>query len=278
MTHQRSIPGRAWLAAAALTAAVVLWPSPAKAGDSTQELFDEAVAALHRGAVDDAIDRFELLADRGFFHPDASYDRALAYAERAQSHGARPGDFGRAAAALGETLLARPDDGDAKVALERIRQEIVRRRARTGASDVELKPSLGWAVVGLLDEDTWAVIAAIGSFATCVGLALRLWVRSAPVRLAGVVAGSLGMVMLIVAGSLAALSRSRRLHAEPAVVIVEEARLLDENGATISGAGTRLPEGALVDVEDRRGTLVRISWGTIDGWLSLGELRLLSHQ
>jgi hypothetical protein len=60
-------------------------------------------------------------------------------------------------------------------------------------------------------------------------------------------------------------------------VIVEEARMLDENGASITGSGSVLPEGAEVEVVERRGTLARIEWGTLEGWLSLGQLRLLAE-
>ena len=71
---------------------------PARA-EGVTEAFKTASAALERGAYAEAIDRFEALADRGFQHPDASFDRALAYSGRAQSLQAAPGDLGRAAAA-----------------------------------------------------------------------------------------------------------------------------------------------------------------------------------
>jgi hypothetical protein len=174
-------------------------------------------------------------------------------------------------------LLERPGDDDARLALERVRQEITRRRARSGATEVELKPSLGWAVVSLLDENTWAIVAALGSLVTSLGLA-ALWLSRGPaVRLAGVVAASLGGAQLVVAGSLAAFARYDRVHHRPAVVVVEEARLLDENGATISGPGAVVPEGAAVSISDQKGTLAHVTWGTIDGWMSLGSLRVLSR-
>ena len=37
----------------------------------------------------------EALADQGFVHPDASYDRGLAYVMRYRAVAARPGDLGR---------------------------------------------------------------------------------------------------------------------------------------------------------------------------------------
>jgi len=260
-----------------VVSALTLPPAAARAESPDEQLFTEAVAALDRGANDDAIDRFELLADRGFSHPDASYDRAVAYVRRAQSRGAKHGDLGRAAAALAEVLELRPDDAEASAALGRVRHEIARHRARSGATEVDLKPSLGWAVVGLFEEDTWALLAMIGSGVASLGLAARLASKKDAVRLAGTIAASLGAVTLFVTGALAAFARYERIHYRPAVVVVEEARLHDDNGATISGPGSQIPEGASVRVTEQRGTLAHVEWGTLDGWLSLGQLRLLSR-
>ena len=57
-----------------------------------------------------AIDDLEHLADRGFVHPDASYDRGVAYVMRVRGGAERPGDLGRAAAGFEEALLLRPHD------------------------------------------------------------------------------------------------------------------------------------------------------------------------
>jgi hypothetical protein len=272
----------AFVATTAATIALVLFSATAIADTDAEAepnaaLFTEGIAAMNRGAWDDAIDRFELLADRGFSNANVTYDRGIAYVKRAESHGARPGDLGRAAAALAETLLLEPNDADAAFALERVHQEIARRRARSHASQVDQRPSLGWAVVGLLDEDTWALLAAIGSVALSLGLAVRFAARAAALALGAVVVASLGAALLAVTGSLAALSRYDRVHVHPAVVIVEEARLLDDNGAGITGPGSVVPEGAMVRVVDERGNLARVEWGTLDGWLSLGQLRLLTR-
>jgi tetratricopeptide (TPR) repeat protein len=249
----------------------------AAAADPNEQLFGEAVAALDKGAYDDAIDRLELLADRGYAHPDASYDRAIAYVRRAQSRAPKRGDLGRAAAALAESLELRPDDEEASTALGKVRHEIARRRARSGATEVDLRPSLGWAVVGLFEEDTWALLAMIGSSVASLGIAARLASKKDAVRLGGTIAAILGVVTLLVTGALAAFARYERIHYRPAVVVVEEARLHDDNGATISGPGSVVPEGASVRVIDQRGTLAHVEWGTLDGWLSFGQLRLLAR-
>lgn len=242
---------------------------------TNEALFAEGVAALQKEAWDEAIDRFELLSDRGFAHPDASYDRAFAYVRRAGTRAARPGDLGRAAAALSETLLFRPDDVAAERALERVRQEITRKRAQRRIAPVDQRQSLGWAVVGLLPERTWALLAAAGSLALAVGLVLRLFLRGRAQELAGAIAAGLGGALLLATGTLSYLSRYERLNRLPAVVIAEEARLLTDAGTAITGPGSVVPEGALVHVIDRNGTLAHAEWGTLDGWVSLGQLRLL---
>jgi hypothetical protein len=270
---------RLW-AAAMFAAVLSLALSSGAAPDASDDaLFSEATADLEKGAWDDAIDRFELLADRGFVHPDASYDRGLAYIRRAQGRGARPGDLGRAAAALTETLLSRPDDADARFALERVREEIARRRARAHAREIEQRPSLGWAVVGLATEDTWALLAAAGSLVLALSLIVGFSSKRRETRLAAIVAGGFSATLLVTTASLAGIARHDRLHSELAVVIADEAHLSTDSGASISGPGSVVPEGAEVRIvtADRRGSLAHVEWGTLDGWLSLGELRLLAR-
>jgi tetratricopeptide (TPR) repeat protein len=266
------------LVAIAVMLACVASSSRAAADDlSNEELFKKATASIEQGAYDDAIDCLELLADRDFVHPDVSYDRGMAYARRGQSPRARSGDLGRASAALAETLVLRPDDERADTALDRVRHEIVRRRARAGAKEMDLKPSLSLAVVGLLDENTWAALAVAGSLALSLGLIVRFWTRGVRARLGGVVAGSLGALVLLVGTSGAAFARYARVTYRPAVVVVDEAHLVDESGITISGVGSVVPEGASVLVVEQRGTRARIEWGTTSGWLSLGQIRMLAR-
>ena len=147
--------------------------------DAPEKTFADAATAIERGAYDEAIDRLELLADQGFSHPDASFNRAVAYLARAQSARGKTGDFGRAVAALAETLLLRPGDAEAEQALERVQAEIARRRAREGRDQVTARPSLARAVTGLADENVWDGLAAVGSLLLSAGLLLRWWsVRS----------------------------------------------------------------------------------------------------
>jgi tetratricopeptide (TPR) repeat protein len=247
--------------------------------ESVDEAFRAAAAALERGAYGEAIDRFEALADRGFQHPDASFDRALAYVGRARSLQAAPGDLGRAAAALEETLLLRPDDADAERALETVRSEIARRHARRGNAPMMARPSLGRAVATLLPEDVWAIVGAAGSLATALGLALRRFSGRRQAELAGGVLIGVGALLLATGTSLALAARHLRRTTTPAVVIVEEARLLDESGRPLAaqkGEAELIPEGARVWVTDRKGALSQVEWGSSVGWIVAGQVRELA--
>ena len=246
--------------------------------ESAEDAFREGAAALERGAYGEAVDRFEALADRGFSHPDASFDRALAYAGRARSLQAAPGDLGRAAAALEETLLLRPGDHEAELALETVRSEIARRHARRGNAPMMARPSLGRAVASLVPENVWAVIGTLGSLAAAVGLALRRFSGRRQAELAGGVLIGIGSLLLAAGTSLALAARHLRLTTTPAVVIAEEARLLDESGRPINvkkGESDFIPEGARVWVTDRKGALSRVEWGSTEGFVVAGQLREL---
>jgi tetratricopeptide (TPR) repeat protein len=108
--------------------------------------------ALSEGKFDAAIDHFEAYADRSPSHPDASYNRGLAYLLRVRANAERAGDLGRAAAAFAETLAMRPGDDDAEHALELVHGEVARRRARRGVDSVLARPTLDRVVVGLASE------------------------------------------------------------------------------------------------------------------------------
>lgn len=241
----------------------------------------EALRALDAGAYGDAIDRLELLADRGFVHPDASFDRAVAYLGRARGSQRQPGDLGRAAAALAETLALRPGDQEAESALEAVRQEIGRKRARTGGAPLVARPRLLRAFVGLLPEQAWGTLAALGSFSLAWGLALRLLLKRTSTEVPGALGIGVGGLLLCLGGGLAAGARHFRKTSTLAVVVVPEARLLDESGrplpARTNGDSSVAPEGAEMYVLERRGGLDRVEWGTTDAWVVAGQLREVEH-
>lgn len=270
------------VASGASSAAAHRAPAARPAESSPKDLFKAGVAALRRGAYDEAVDDFELLADRGFVRPNASFDRAVAYVARARSRHARPGDLGRAAAAFSEALLLNPDDQQAQRALTRVREEIARRRARQGDQPVSKTPSLGRAVAGLLSEDAWSIGAAIGSLLLTLGLATRRLASHSQTRLTAAVSACIGAVLLLGCGALDLAARHFRLTSEPAVVVVGEARLVDNEGRPLSAQKgtlehTTIPEGAGVHVIGRSGTLSHVEWGTARGWVESDQLRVLER-
>jgi microcompartment protein CcmK/EutM len=281
MAARRDI-GRAGLLSCASFALVLLFAPALCAKDTEAEkIFTDAVAALDRGAVDDSIDLFESLADRGFVNADASFDRAAAYVARARSPNARPGDLGKSVAALEEALILRPGDGDAERALERIRGEIARRRARVSADPVESKTTLGRAVVGLVDEDVWAILAVAGSALLTLGLVVRRLSRAYRARLGANTAAGIGLFVLLTAGSMARVARHLRETSQPAVVVVAEARLLDETGRPVVQKNgvpehVTMAEGTSVWVTARSGELARVEWGTTEAWVNASQLRVLA--
>jgi hypothetical protein len=256
--------------------------SSAETGVTDDQMFARGVESLEKGAVDDAIDTFEALADRGFVHPDASYNRAVAYVARARSASPKPGDLGRAVAGLEETLLLRPGDADAEQALDRVRAEIARRRARQGAEPVVTKTSLSRAVVGLVDEDVWALLAALGSAILSLGLVARIASERPRVRLGGVTAAGVGGVLLLTTGALAAAARHFRDTSRAAVVIVTDARFVDATGVPIRQKDglpeqTSLPEGTSVFFLHRQGELSAVEWGTFRSYVNSAQIRVLAR-
>ena len=276
-------------AVAALVAVVVLAGHAAAAEDDAAALFQKGVAALREGSVNDAVETFEALADRGFVHPDASFDRALSYLGRVRAGVERPGDLGRAAAALEETLLLRGDDRDAEMALELVRAEVARRRARSGSSaDVDARPTIDRSVFGFASEWTWSILAALSSLILTAGLVLRLVAaqmadtdsaRDAPheaaIHLASTIAVPIGAVCLVVFAVLAAGARQLRLTTSDGVVVATEAHLLNEKGVLTSRGA--IPEAARVELGERRGALVHVRWGAVEGWTQSDAVRRLAR-
>lgn len=257
-------------------------PAFAEASDAARD-FAAASQALKRGAFTEAIDTLELLADRGFVHPDASFDRAVAYVERARSSAAAPGDLGRAAAALSEVLILRPNDEEAEAGLTRIRAEIARRHAREGTAPVMARESLARAATSLQDENVWASVALFGSLLLALGLGLRRFVKATSAALAGAIGIGLGAVLLIAGAALTAGARHFRLRSSPAVIVADEARLLDETGKPLtqrrgSADSVSIPEGASVYVLERRESLYRVEWGSTEAWLTPGQILILAKR
>lgn len=293
---------RRWMARARLGAALLGWAAllgaaPAKASDpddpgaatvaaatthdEPQRDFDTAREAMTRGAYSEAIDRLELLADRGFVHPDASFNRGVAYLARARSASPVRGDRGRAVASLQESVLLRPDDAEARDLLSQARRELERERARRGSVQHVEAPALSRALVGLLHENTWAALAVLFSAALSLGMGLRLVARrraTLPPSLAltGAIFAGVGALGLLPSAAAAAWAQYLRHTTRPAVVIVSEARLHDAEGRPRSDPP--LPEGAEVHVaETRGGSWVRIEHRSREAWVRRSDIRVLAR-
>jgi hypothetical protein len=265
-----------WALSGALVLSLTALPARA---ETPEKSYAAALAALARGADNEAIDRLELLADQGVVSADASLARAAAYLARADGNGAQPGDLGRAAAALNEALLLRPDDAQAERALEAVQSDIARRKSKQQES-VVVRPRLSRAIAGLLPEQAWAILAALSSLAIAAGVVLRRLAERPLLKLSGVVAISVGSALVVVFGSAAYAAEQFRSTSRPAVVVVPEARLTNEAGRPLPykrGADTTtVPEGATVYVKDRREGRCLVEWGSTDGWLNLAEVRVLA--
>ena len=239
-------------------------------------------AELQRGAFSDVIDRLELWSDQGMLDATLSFDRGVAYLGRAESPAKRATDLGQAVAGFEEALALDPADDEAQLALGRIREVLSERRGKDTAG-VVARPRLLRALTGLVGENVWAGLAVFGSLLVSLGLAARLFLRSLEVRLGGSIAAVSGLFFLAVGGGLALAGHHLRQHFVPAVVIVDEARLLDAEGRPVSAgargpsslgaAADRVPEGSLVHIAETRGGLVRIEWGDGEAWLNAAQLR-----
>jgi hypothetical protein len=251
--------------------AFVTSPRLARADDTPEALFQKGAEALGRGEYGAAIDTFEALADQGFVHPDASYDRGLAYVMRYRAHAERPGDLGRAAAAFEEALLLRPGDAEADAALDLVRAEVTRKRASRSHDRVDVRPTLDRVIVRLADEQTWGLSALVTSLVLAVGLVLRP--RAGRAHIAGSILVPSAAVALLALAPLAYAARALRLASRPGVVIVAEARLTDDRGGVVPG--DEVPEGASVEVGEQRGALVHVRWGATEGWAQSADVRIL---
>jgi len=240
--------------------------------DVPETLFREGTNALSEGKYEAAIRHLEAYADRGAPHPDASFNRGLAYVMRVRAGAERPGDLGRAAAAFEETLMLRPSDREAEHALDLVHAEVARQRARRGKDGITARPTLDRLVVSLATERAWGVGAAVASALLALGLALRR-LRRRGVQIAGRVLSPTAAFALLLLMPLTLGARHIRQTSRPGVVVVPEVYLSDEAG--VSQGGEAIPEAARVELGEQRGRLIAVRWGSFQGWIPRGAVRLL---
>jgi hypothetical protein len=256
----------------------------------TDGLFAAGATALAEGRPGDAIADLEALADRGVVDPAASFDRGLAYANRVRVGAEQPGDLGRAAHGFDEAHDLATDPAlvkDAARALTIVRTEVARRRARAG-DPVELDQgaSLGRAIVELLPENVWAVIAAVCSVLLGLGLFVRqrsgtaqdprAAMTSRRLRIAATLVCAISGPMLVAAAVLTLGARSERLHLVEGVIVATSARPSDDKGVALAGA-TPVPEGSRVQIVGERPGWLRIERGSLVAWLPSQTVRTLTR-
>lgn len=279
LTERRSSITGAILAfcfALLLAASALAQPS----SNGTEALFSRATEALVRGEYSEAIAGFEQLSDRGVLLVNASANRAHAYLLRAESPKRQDGDLGQAAAGFREAQLLDPTDDEIARALAGVRREISQQRARRGLDPVIVELPLMRAVVHVLPENVWAVLALLGSLALAVGLVLQRADAQSPRRLAGQICSAAGAFFLLVFGSLTAAAAHYRETTREAVIVVPEARLLNAEGKPLTTKAldvdaSAIPEGASVFVLGQSGRLTRVGWGNLEAWVQGTDLRAL---
>ncbi len=260
----------------------LLWAgtSRALAAEPPERVFERASAALeaaeamHGADWGKVIALFESLADRGFVHPDVSFDRGVAYAKRAQTKDEEPGDLGRAAAAFEEARSLRPDDKEIEAALDLVRAEVTKRRSRRAKDDIIVRPSLDRLVIGLATERTWSYLAIGASSLLALGLLLRRR-ATGPIHVAGSVLAPVAVIALLGLLPLSFGARWLREHRRPGVVVASEVTLLDDEGRGINAPS--IPEAASVEVGDRRGENIFIRWGNAEGYAPAASVRVLAR-
>ncbi len=157
------------------------------------------------------------------------------------------------------------------MALDLVRAEVTRRRARHTRDAIDVRPTLDRVVIGLAGEETWGFAALAASLALAVGLVLRP--RAGRAHIAGSILVPTAIVGLLVLAPLAWGARALRLSTRSGVVIAGEVRLTDDQGRAVGGEA--VPEAASVEVGERRGALAHVRWGSSEGWVPAADVRVL---
>ena len=268
---KKSTVGRA-LALAVSSCCLLLAASLWARAEADAGLLPTAATEIAQGQLDHAIARLEAAADAGHIHPDAAFSRGVAYLRRALSDRSRPGDYGQAAAGFRETLLLRPTDREATLALEQTRLAVARRSATQGEQVLD---TLGLGERVLLALDPWLLfwLSVLCSFLATLGLVLRRFAKGLARSAGNVLAGVAGLA-LIVAAPLAWQAELTGRTLDLGVVIAERAPLLDESGRARKGLAP-LREGTEVRVLESRGPLLRLSLGEGSSFIVAHQIRRL---
>lgn len=243
-------------------------------------VFKAASAALVGQRPAEAIAKLESLSDRGVVDAVSSFDRGLAYADRVRLGGEQPGDLGRAVQGFEEARDLTHDAAlanDASQALVAVRAEIARRRARAGDPiELEHGQSLGRAIVSLLPENTWAILAALFSVALTVAIAVRWRAEARRAKVGASTAMGIALGLLLVSSINLYVARKNRLWLHEGVV-VSTTRLLDARHVALDGVAP-VAEGARVTILDESTDFAHVAVGRVEGWLPAGTFLPLAKQ
>lgn len=249
------------------------WTFAAFGAPSTEDPeLAQAKVEISEGKLDQAIARLESAADTGEVHPDVAFSRGVAYLRRALSERAKPGDHGQATAGFRETLLLRPGDQEAALALEQTRLAVARKSATRGE---QVQDTLGLGERALLWLDPWVLFwLSVGASAlTTLGVVLvRVGSRSAKSAaslLAGICAS-----LLLVSAPLTWLAATTAESLDLGIIIAERAPLLDEAGRARKGVAP-LREATEVRILESRGPLLRLSFGEGTSFVRADQVRRL---
>lgn len=260
-----------WVTMVVAAALFIAWPAHAAEPNA---MFQQASVALEKGEYQRAIDTLEALADHGFSHPDASFDRGLAYVMRVRAKAGQPGDLGRAAAGFEEALALRPDDHAAEAALDTVRAEITRRRSRRAQDSIDERPTLDRVVVRLASERTWSVLALGSSLLLALGLVLRRRAER-PAHVTGSVLAPAAALALAAFAPLTYAARHLDETTRVGVVVAPEIHLTSASGRALGVAV--IPEGASVETTVAEGELVHVRWGKTEGYAPRSAVRILQQ-
>ncbi len=205
-------------------------------------------------------------------------------------------------------MRLRDNDVQADAALDLVRAEVTRRRARKAGSGIDARPTLDRVIVGLVSDRAWAIASIVASCLLAIGIVLRRFDRppraaapeeearpatgdtpgghaaaapaalatsgpAHPLHVAGTVIVAVSIVALLALVPIAWHARTLRLTTRPGVVVATEAHLTDETGR--AQGGDAIPEAAAVEVGERRGSVVHVRWGSAEGWLPATSVRVL---
>lgn len=246
----------------------LLVSSPALAQENA-ELSRDAYQAIQEKKPGEAIDKLELLADRGVVDPVISFQRGRAYAERVRMEHDEPGDLGRAIHGFEEAReLTRsgPVFDSATRALEILRAEVARRRARSG-DPVDIEDlSLSRSIVRLLSENVWAAFAIATSIAFALSLAIRARTKQARIKTAITTAAAIALPLTLLTAGLAYAARYDRTSMREGIVIGSNVKPADARHITMQSKSP-LAEGARVRLLEAEEGYVHIHTGTLNAWV-----------